>query len=58
VIAVVVIYDLLALHRIHSSTRWAAPITFAVGAFSVPIGMTSAWHGFAAMLDRLIGAHL
>ena len=46
----VVAYDLIALHRLHRSTMWAAPITFLVAATSVPIGMTPLWHGFAAFL--------
>jgi hypothetical protein len=29
---------------------WAAPLTFVVNALAVPIGMTAAWHTFAAML--------
>jgi hypothetical protein len=32
----------------------AAPLTFAVGAFAVPIGMTSAWQSFAAFLARTL----
>jgi hypothetical protein len=54
----VIVYDLISLHRIHRSTLWAAPITFAVGAFSVPIGMTATWHAFAAFLDRAIAPHI
>jgi hypothetical protein len=57
-IALLVAYDLISLHRIHRSTAWAAPITFAVGAFAVPIGMTSAWHTLAAFLDRAVGVYL
>ncbi len=57
-IVLVVAYDLFSLRRLHRSTMWAAPITFAVGAFSVPIGMTGAWHSFAALLDRTVGSHL
>ena len=53
VILFLIAYDLIALRRIHRSTMWAAPITFAVGAFSVPIGMTSGWHAFAHFLNRL-----
>jgi hypothetical protein len=53
-ILLVIVYDLFSLHRIHRSTMWAAPLTFAVGAFAVPIGMTSAWHSFAAFLGRTI----
>jgi hypothetical protein len=55
-ILLVVAYDLFALRRIHHSTMWAAPITFAVGAFSVPIGMTHPWHVMAGFLDRTLGA--
>src|SRR5260370_521762 len=57
-VLLVIIYDLASLHRIHRSTMWAAPLTFAVGALSVPIGMTSAWHAFAALLNRTIGPHI
>ncbi len=57
-ILLVVLYDLVALHRIHRTTMWAAPITFAVGAFAVPIGMTPAWHALAAFLDRTVGAFI
>jgi len=57
-ILVLIAYDLFSLHRIHRTTLWSAPITFAVGAFSVPIGMTPAWHHFAAFLDRTVGPHI
>jgi chromate transport protein ChrA len=57
-ILLVVAYDLFSLHRIHRSTLWAAPLTFAVGALSVPIGMTPAWHSFAAFLARNVAPHL
>jgi hypothetical protein len=52
-ILLVLAYDLISLHRIHRTTLWAAPLIFAVGAFSVPIGMTAAWHSFAAFLLRI-----
>ena len=52
-VALVVVYDLVMLRRLHRSTMWAAPLIFAVGAFSVPIGMTAAWHSFAAFLLRV-----
>jgi hypothetical protein len=52
-VLLVIVYDLISLHRIHRSTLWAAPLTFAVGAFAVPIGMTAAWHSFAAFLLRI-----
>lgn len=49
-ILLVILYDLVSLHRIHGSTMWAAPLTFIVNALAVPIGMTAAWHAFAALL--------
>lgn len=57
-ILLLLIYELTTLHRIHRSTLWAAPLTFASVAFAVPIGMTPAWHGFAEFLNRTIGPHL
>jgi hypothetical protein len=51
-------YDLISLHRLHRSTIWAAPLTFAVGAAAVPIGMTPLWHSFAQFLSRNIAPHL
>lgn len=57
-VLLVIVYDLLSLRRLHRSTMWAAPLTFAVGAFSVPIGMTAFWHGFAAFVDRAIVPYL
>lgn len=53
-VLLVVAYDLFALRRIHRSTMWAAPLTFVMGAFAVPIGMTSAWHGFASFLASTV----
>lgn len=52
------VYELITIRRIHRSTMWAAPLTFAAIAFAVPIGMTPAWHIFAALLNRTIGLHL
>jgi hypothetical protein len=51
-------YDLISLHRIHRSTMWAAPLTFAVGAAAVPIGLTPFWHSFAGFLLRNVGPHI
>jgi hypothetical protein len=51
-------YDLFSLHRIHWSTMWAAPLTFVMGAFAVPIGMTSIWHSFASFLARTVALHI
>jgi hypothetical protein len=55
---IMVVYDLLALRRLHRSTLWAAPLTFVLGAFAVPIGMTPVWHSFAAFLARTIAPHI
>ena len=44
------VYELITLRRIHRSTLWAAPLVFASVALAVPIGMTPAWHAFAALL--------
>ena len=51
-ILLLVAYDVLSLRRVHRSTRWAAPLAFAAGAFAVPFGMTPAWHHFAEFLVR------
>jgi hypothetical protein len=57
-VLLVLAYDLFSLHRIHRSTMWAAPLTFIMGAFAVPIGMTSAWHSFASFLAGAIAKHV
>lgn len=53
-----IVYELITIRRVHRSTMWAAPLTFASVALAVPIGMTPAWHTFAALLNRTIGMHL
>ena len=53
-VLLVIVYDLVSLHRIHRSTMWAAPLTFAVNALAVPIGMTTMWHAVAAMVSRAV----
>ena len=55
---IVIAFELFTIRRVHRSTAWAAPLTFAAVAFAVPIGMTPAWHFFAALLNRTIGPHL
>ena len=57
-VLLVIAYDLIVLRRLHRSTMWAAPLVFASGALAVPIGMTAAWHAFAAMLNQSVGAHI
>ena len=56
-VLLVIAYDLFSLHRIHRSTLWAAPLTFAMAAFAVPIGSTSAWHSFASFLTKTFAPH-
>ena len=55
---ILVVYELIFIRRIHRSTMWAAPVVFATVALSVPIGMTPAWHSFAAFLNRIIGSYI
>jgi hypothetical protein len=57
-ILLLLIYDLVSLRRLHRSTMWAAPLTFAMNALAVPVGMTAGWHAFAALLNRVVGPHL
>lgn len=53
-----IVYEVVTLRRIHPSTAWSAPFVFATVALAVPIGMTSAWHAFAALLNQTIGPHM
>jgi len=55
---ILIIYELISIRRIHRSTMWAAPFVFASVALAVPIGMTPAWHAFAALLNRTIGSYI
>jgi hypothetical protein len=55
---ILAVYELISIRRIHRSTMWAAPVVFASVALSVPIGMTSAWHTFADLLNRFMGSHI
>lgn len=54
----VIAYDLFSLHRIHRSTMWATPLIFIVGAFAVPVGMTSGWRTFAGWIVHAFGGQL
>jgi hypothetical protein len=53
-LVILIVFELLSMRRIHRSTMWAAPLMFASVALSVPIGMTSAWHSFAELLNRIM----
>jgi len=57
-LVILIIYELISIRRIHRSTMWAAPVVFFAVALAVPIGMTHAWHAFAALLNRSVGLHL
>jgi hypothetical protein len=48
---ILIIFELITIRRVHRSTIWAAPLVFASIALAVPIGMTSAWHAFATLLN-------
>jgi hypothetical protein len=50
-ILIYLIFELATIRRIHRSTMWAAPLVFASVALAVPIGMTPAWHAFAALFN-------
>jgi putative Mn2+ efflux pump MntP len=54
-LVIIGLHDLMTIRRIHRSTMWAAPLAFGAVALAVPIGMTSAWHAFAALIDRTVG---
>ncbi len=58
VLLILIVYELISIRRIHRSTMWAAPLIFASVALAVPIGMTPAWHAFAALLNRTLGSYI
>jgi hypothetical protein len=58
VLLILIIYELISIRRIHRSTMWAAPLIIASVALAVPIGMTPAWHAFAALLNRTLGSYI
>jgi hypothetical protein len=55
---ILIVYEIISIRRIHRSTMWAAPLVFASVALAVPIGMTPAWHAFAALLNRTLGSYI
>jgi hypothetical protein len=57
-VLLMLVYDLVSLHRIHRSSLWAAPLTFGLGALAVPIGTTPLWQSFAAFLARYVAPHI
>ena len=57
-VLLLILYDLVSLHRVHRSTLWAGLISVLLAAVSVPIGMTSGWHAFTDLLNRSVAPHL
>src|SRR3569833_2839261 len=49
-LVMLLIFEGVTIRRVHRSTMWAAPLMFASVGLAVPIGMTHAWHAFAAWL--------
>ena len=57
-VLILILYDLIALHRFHRTTLWAGLLSVAISAASVPIGMTSGWHAFTDILNNHVAPHL
>jgi hypothetical protein len=57
-LGLVVAYDLAALRRVHRSSLWAAPLTFAAIALTEPIAASGWWQGFAGFLAAHVAPHL
>jgi hypothetical protein len=49
----VVGYDLFSLRKLHPATLWAGIFMIVVEQLRIPIGMTGAWHSFAAWAQHL-----
>ena len=49
----VVGYDLLSLRKLHPATMWAGLFLIVVEQLRIPIGMSGAWHSFAAWAQHL-----
>ncbi len=49
----VVGYDLLSLRKVHAATIWGGLFLIVVQQLRVPIGMSGAWHNFAAWAQHL-----
>jgi hypothetical protein len=55
---IVIGFDLFTLNRLHRSTMWAAPLTFAAEAFAGPIGMIGWSNSFAGCLLHTVAPHV
>jgi hypothetical protein len=49
----VVGYDLVSLRRLHPATIWGGLFLIVVEQLRMPIGMSGAWHSFAAWAQHL-----
>jgi FtsH-binding integral membrane protein len=52
-LAVLVLYDLWATHKVHRVTAWASAFLIFVYEIRLPIGRTAAWHSFAAWVQAI-----
>jgi hypothetical protein len=57
-LALVIGYDLFALHRIHRASLWAAPLAFAASALVEPLAATAIWQRTAEFLARYVAPHI
>ncbi len=48
-------YDLWSIRKVHRATLWAGAFLIVVQQIRVPIGMTAAWHTFAAWAGSMVG---
>ena len=48
-----VAYDLWALRKLHPATLWGGLYLIVVQQAAIPVGMSGAWHHFAAWAQHL-----
>jgi len=53
-----IVYDLVALHRVHRTSLWAAGLTLALAFAAVPVGLTPPWQSFTAFLAHYVAPYL
>lgn len=52
-VELLIVYDLLCLHRLHKATMWATGLMIAVQVVRVPLGETESWHQVARWFGSL-----
>ena len=52
-LAMIIVYDLFSLHKVHRATLWAGGFLVVVYELRFPIGKTAAWHAFASWAKNL-----